>query len=50
MGRRDRVMGRVRVWLDIIAPPIRPKLHSLLLTGALDVSSTYYYTPILLGM
>jgi len=34
-GWKHRVVGRVRVWLDILAPPIRPNLHSLLLAGAL---------------
>jgi len=30
MGWRDRlvVLGWVRVWLDILAPPIRAKLHA----------------------
>jgi len=46
IGWRDRVVGKVRVWLDIVTPPIRPKLHSLLLTGRLakgklDVGSTH---------
>lgn len=26
-GWRERVMGGVRVWLDLLAPPITPQLH-----------------------